>query len=85
MGAEPRGERRIRCRPAIVAIRGRTVVFADGHEEEADAIITATGYSLSLPFLPEDVCRTVNADSTGLDLYVHTFHPDLPGLAFIGQ
>ena len=78
-------EGRIRCRPAIVAIRGRTVVFADGGEEEADAIVTATGYDLSLPFLPEDVCRTLNADSTGLDLYVHTFHPDLPGLAFIGQ
>ncbi len=78
-------EGRIRCRPAIVAIRGRTVVFADGREEEADAIITATGYNLSLPFLPEDVRRTLNADSTGLDLYVHTFHPDLPGLAFIGQ
>ena len=78
-------EGRIRCRPAIVAIRGRTVVFADGREEEADAIITATGYDLSLPFLPEDVRRTLNADSTGLDLYVHTFHPNLPGLAFIGQ
>jgi cation diffusion facilitator CzcD-associated flavoprotein CzcO len=78
-------EGRIRCRPAIVAIRGRTVVFADGGEEEADAIVTATGYDLSLPFLPEDVRHTLNADSTGLDLYVHTFHPDLPGLAFIGQ
>jgi dimethylaniline monooxygenase (N-oxide forming) len=78
-------EGRIRCRPAIVAIRGRTVVFADGGEEDADALIMATGYDLSLPFLPEDICSTLNADSTGLDLYVHTFHPDLPGLAFIGQ
>ena len=78
-------EGRIRCRPAIVAVRGRTVVYADGREEEADAIVTATGYELSLPFLSDDVRRTLNADSTGLDLYVHTFHPDLPGLAFIGQ
>jgi hypothetical protein len=78
-------EGRIRCRPAIVAIRERTVVFADGRDEEVDAIVTATGYDLSLPFLPEDVRRTLNADSTGLDLYVHTFHPDLPGLAFSGQ
>ena len=60
-------------------------MYADGGEEEADAIVTATGYDLSLPFLPEDVRRTLNADATGLDLYVHTFHPDLPGLAFIGQ
>jgi dimethylaniline monooxygenase (N-oxide forming) len=66
-------------------VRGRTVVFADGREEEADALVTATGYDVSLRFLPEDVRRTLNADSTGLDLYVHTFHPDLPGLAFIGQ
>jgi hypothetical protein len=78
-------EGRIRCRPTIVAVRGRTAVFADGREEETDAIVTATGYDLSLPFLPEDVRRTLNVDSTGLDLYVHTFHPDLPGLAFIGQ
>jgi dimethylaniline monooxygenase (N-oxide forming) len=78
-------EGRIRCRPAIFGVRGRTVVFADGREEEADAIVTATGYDLSLPFLPEDIRRILNADSTGLDLYVHTFHPDLPGLAFIGQ
>jgi dimethylaniline monooxygenase (N-oxide forming) len=78
-------EGRIRCRPAIVAVRGRKVVFADGREEEADAIVTATGYNLSLSFLPEAVRRTLNADGTGLDLYVQTFHPDLPGLAFIGQ
>jgi cation diffusion facilitator CzcD-associated flavoprotein CzcO len=78
-------EGRIQCRPAIVGVRGRTVVFADGREEEADAIVTATGYDLSLPYLPEDICRMLNADPMGLDLYVHTFHPDLPGLAFIGQ
>jgi hypothetical protein len=47
--------------------------------------VTATGYDLSLPFLPEDVRCTLNADPTALDLYVHTFHPDLPGLACIGQ
>jgi cation diffusion facilitator CzcD-associated flavoprotein CzcO len=78
-------EGRIRCHPAIVGVRGRTVVFADGPEEEEDAIVAATGYDLSLPFLPEDVRRILNADPTALDLYVHTFHPDLPGLAFIGQ
>ena len=78
-------EGRIRCRPALVGLRGRTVMFADGSEEEADALVTATGYDLSLPFLPADVRRTLNADPTGLDLYVHTFHPDLPGLACIGQ
>jgi cation diffusion facilitator CzcD-associated flavoprotein CzcO len=78
-------EGRIQCRPAIVGIRGRRVVFADGRDEEADAIVMATGYDLSLPFLPEDVRRTLNADPTALDLYGHTFHPDLPGLAFIGQ
>jgi hypothetical protein len=78
-------EGRIRCRPALVGVRGHTVMFADGSEEEADALVTATGYDLSLPFLPADVRRTLNADPTGLDLYVHTFHPDLPGLACIGQ
>ena len=78
-------EGRIRCRPAHrrrAWTHGRVCRrprrggrhHRDGH-----------GLDLSLPFLPEDVRRTVNADPTGLDLYVHTFHPDLPGLAFIGQ
>ncbi len=77
-------EGRIRTRPWIASIAGRRVRFADGTEVDADAVILATGHRLSLPFLSDDVIATLAVDATGLDLADHTFHPDLPGLAFVG-
>jgi cation diffusion facilitator CzcD-associated flavoprotein CzcO len=70
------------CRPAIASVDGRAVTFADGSTEAVDAIICATGYDIDLPYLADDVRRLLDAD---LALYQRTFHPDLPGLGFIGQ
>ena len=61
-----------------------TALFADGTSERIDAAVFATGYELSLPFLAQDVQQSIAADGTQIDLYCHTFHPDLPNLAFIG-
>ena len=72
----------IACRPEIAEVRGREVVFADGSAESVDAIVSATGYDLDIPFLDEDVCKVVGRD---LALYRRTLHPDLPRLGFIGQ
>ena len=46
---------------------GRTVVFADGSEEELDLIVYCTGYKISFPFLSEDVFQasTTGCRSTG--------------------
>jgi hypothetical protein len=60
------------------------VRFADGTTERIDAIVFATGYDLNLPFLSSDVRHTLALDGKHIDLYNYTFHPDLPGLAFLG-
>ncbi|HVN32831.1 MAG TPA: NAD(P)-binding domain-containing protein [Thermoanaerobaculaceae bacterium] len=77
-------EGRIITKPWIDSIAGRTVRFADGTQEEVDAILLGTGYEVDLPFLCEEVRRALDPDSQNIDLYKHTFHPDLEGLAFIG-
>lgn len=59
-------------------------VFADGSREAVDAVIFATGFDLHLPFLSADLRHILAVDDTHLDLYQHTFHPDLPGLACVG-
>jgi dimethylaniline monooxygenase (N-oxide forming) len=77
-------EGRITVKPWIESVHGKEVRFQDGSSESFDAILFGTGYQLHLPFLSEEIRRTLNADEHHLDLYKHTFHPDLPGLAFVG-
>lgn len=59
--------------------------FADGSEEEADAMIFGTGYELDLPFLSSEMRRKLDVDARHMDLYKFTFHPELAGLAFAGM
>ena len=75
-------EGRIGCRPAIAAIDGRTVTFADGAREEFEVLICATGYELDLPYLPPDVRALLGPR---LALHRRTLHPDLPGFGVVGQ
>jgi hypothetical protein len=77
-------EGRIIPKPWMESISGTTVRFTDGTAEEIDAIIFTTGYDLDLPFLSEEIKQTVNLGEDGLDLHNFTFHPELPGLAFLG-
>ena len=77
-------EGRIDVRPWIERVDGSTVWFRDGTSANVDAILLGTGYRLSLPWLSEDIARTIRLDGYGADLHDHTFHPDLPGLAFLG-
>ena len=78
-------EGRITVRPWMTSIREETVTFADGHAEEFDGILFGTGFELDLPFLSDDIRAIVDLDSVHLDADRHTFHPDLPGLAFVGM
>ncbi len=73
---------RIVCRPGIAAVHGRTVRFTDGSREAVDVIVCATGYALDVPFLAEPVRQVLGPE---LRLHLRTLHPDLPGLAFVGQ
>ncbi len=72
----------ITCRPAIVAVDGDEVVFADGSRDRFDVIICATGYRLDIPYLSPDVWDVLGPD---LRLHLRTLHPDLPGFGVVGQ
>ena len=61
------------------------MTFADGHAEEFDGILFGTGFELDLPFLSDDIRAIVDLDAVHLDADRYTFHPDLPGLAFVGM
>jgi dimethylaniline monooxygenase (N-oxide forming) len=77
-------EGRIEPKPWIRRVDGRTVRFQDDTVAEVDAIIMATGFRLSLPFLDPKIRGILDLDDRHIDLADFTFHPDLDGLAFIG-
>jgi hypothetical protein len=78
-------EGRIAVRPWLQSVSGETVAFGDGSAEEFDGIVFGTGFDLSLPFLSQEIRAVVDLDATHLDADRYTFHPDLPGLAFVGM
>ncbi len=79
------GEGRIHVRPWIDRVDGETVHFTDGSEESFDAILFGTGFEIDLPMLSDAIRSTIDLDEQHMDLYRHTFHPNLPGLAFLGM
>lgn len=74
-------EQRVIMKPDIDRLDGDAVVFADGSREPCDAIVLATGYQVSFPFLDREV---FTADDNRVRLYRHVVHPQVPGLFFIG-
>ncbi len=71
----------ITARPGIARLDGDAVVFTDGHRDEVDVIVWATGYRVCIPFLDQ---RWTGADPEALPLYQRVFHLDDPSLAFVG-
>jgi len=78
-------EGRITVRPWMKSIADATVTFADGHAEEFDGIVLGTGFEISMPFLNADIRAILDLDAVHLDADRYTFHPELPGLAFMGM
>lgn len=78
-------EARIDVKPWIARVDGRTVHFDDGSSDEFDAILFGTGFDVRLPFLAASIRETLNLDRDQLDLYLYSFHHELPGLAFTGM
>jgi hypothetical protein len=68
-------------KPDIQHWDGRAVTFTDGTREEFDAIIAATGFETSYPYLPADVG---DYSRTEVPLYLKMFHPVYEDLFFIG-
>jgi dimethylaniline monooxygenase (N-oxide forming) len=65
-------------------VDGAVVTFTDGTAAEVDALLLGTGFDLHLPFLDDAIAAAVRCSPDGLLLSDFTFHPDLPGLAFLG-
>lgn len=78
-------EGRIDVRPWPQSVSGRDVTFADRTTRQFDAILFGTGFRLDLPFLADDIRATLGLDEVHLEADRYTFHPDLPGLAFVGM
>jgi cation diffusion facilitator CzcD-associated flavoprotein CzcO len=79
---EALGHGRLVARRGIERYDGHTVRFTDGTQEEFDAIIMATGFRVSFPFLSEPVAGWDMA--TTPPLYLRMMHPTIPSLFFIG-
>lgn len=77
-------EDRIDVRPWVQSVSGKTVTFTDGTQVDVDAIIIGTGFDVNLPYLSDDIAKTIGLTAKSLDLCEFTFHPDLENLAFIG-
>jgi len=68
-------------KPDVQRWEGRAVTFVDGTREDYDAIIAATGFETSYPFLPGGVG---DYSGTEVPLYLKIFHPRHEDLYFIG-
>src|SRR3990172_6312581 len=75
------GHGRIGMKPEIVEFAGDKVRFSDGSEVEADLVVYATGYEISIPFLDNDLI--FGPDGRPL-LYLNVFHPELDDLFAVG-
>jgi hypothetical protein len=71
----------ITTKPNIDRLEGDQVHFADGTSVRADLVVYCTGYKLSFPFFDPDL---VSAPDNEIPLYEHVFHPDVPGVFFVG-
>ena len=71
----------VRAKPALTRRDGHWVHFADGSTVEVDAIIYATGYNVTFPFLDPGVAPVQNND---LPLYLRVFPLDREDLFFVG-
>eukprot|EP00746_Dinoflagellata_sp_MGD_P029917 gnl/MRDRNA2_/MRDRNA2_170900_c0_seq1.p1 gnl/MRDRNA2_/MRDRNA2_170900_c0~~gnl/MRDRNA2_/MRDRNA2_170900_c0_seq1.p1 ORF type:complete len:503 (-),score=65.26 gnl/MRDRNA2_/MRDRNA2_170900_c0_seq1:162-1670(-) len=72
----------------VVAFDERGVRFSDGHREEFDTVLFATGYHLDLPFFSQDVLKVLEFEPDDLlqpvILHQCVWRPELPDLAFVG-
>lgn len=83
-GSAPFQHADILNKPEIVAFDAEKdrVFFGDGsHVDNVDAVVFATGYEFSFPFLPD--VKPINGRIPGL--YQHIFKASDPSLAFIGM
>ena len=71
----------IRMKPNIRVLRGDDIEFEDGSSKRFDAIIYATGYRATFPFLQSSVFEVKDGD---VYLYRRIVDPRHAGLYFLG-
>jgi dimethylaniline monooxygenase (N-oxide forming) len=71
----------IKMKPNVNRLDGKQVRFEDGSVEEFDAIIYATGYKTSFPFLAPGLFQ---AEKKPVNLYRRILSSEHPGLFFAG-
>lgn len=72
----------IAVKPDIRELAGHAVIFADGTREQIDAIIYATGYNLSFPFLD---AAELNWKDGRPELFLNVFHPQRDDVFVVGM
>jgi dimethylaniline monooxygenase (N-oxide forming) len=76
-------------RSATLRFDATGVSYADGTHQPFDAVIFCTGFTTTLPFLDAATLETLGFDPhdqlISKTLHRDMFHPDLPGLTFIGH
>jgi cation diffusion facilitator CzcD-associated flavoprotein CzcO len=67
----------VTLRPNIKQISSHSAEFDDGSTVAADAIVFATGYKISFPFLSPEIASQVlpRPAANGISLYHNVFHP----------
>lgn len=71
----------IRIKPDVRALQAGRIAFVDGSTEPFDAVIYATGYRTTFPFLKPEIFAVRDNE---VSLYRRTLAPDRPGLYFVG-
>ncbi|WP_405432863.1 flavin-containing monooxygenase [Micromonospora sp. NBC_00617] len=71
----------IEARPGVAALDGGRVEFTDGRADVVDLIVWCTGYRVEIGFLDPEL---LGGGADTLPLYRHVFHPEAPGLMFVG-
>ncbi|NBN78924.1 NAD(P)-binding protein [Microvirga tunisiensis] len=60
------------------------ITLSTGDRLDADVAILAVGWKIGVPFLPEDVRRTLTTPDGQFRLYRLAVNPDVPDLGFVG-
>ncbi len=71
----------ITAKADVTELRGGSVVFADGSQEQVDLVLLATGYDYAIPYLDPDL---FSWDQGRPDLYLNVLHRTLDGLYVLG-
>ena len=75
------GQGDINVQKDVSHFEGKTVHFKDGHSEEYDMLVLATGYQLDFPFIDK---KYLNWTDKIPGFYLNIFHPEFDNLFLLG-